>query len=53
MSDVLLRTVQELMGHKSIQMTCRYAHLAPSFEQEEVEKMGRGWTARAEEAKAK
>ena len=29
MAGVDLRTVQELMGHKSIQMTCRYAHLAP------------------------
>jgi hypothetical protein len=24
-----LRTVQELMGHKSIQMTVRYSHLTP------------------------
>jgi site-specific recombinase XerD len=24
-----LATVQKLMGHKSIQMTMRYAHLAP------------------------
>ena len=29
MSDVNIRTVAELMGHKSIQMTMRYAHLAP------------------------
>ena len=27
---VQLRTVRELMGHKNIQMTCRYAHLAPA-----------------------
>jgi site-specific recombinase XerC len=26
--DVDLRTVQELAGHKDIQMTTRYAHLA-------------------------
>lgn len=30
MSDVDIRTVAELMGHKSIQMTMRYAHLASS-----------------------
>ena len=29
MKDINLRTVQELMGHKTIQMTVRYAHLAP------------------------
>jgi site-specific recombinase XerC len=29
MAGVDLRTVQELMGHKSIQMTVRYAHLTP------------------------
>src|SRR5215469_8878461 len=29
MSGVDLRTVQDLMGHKTIQMTVRYARLAP------------------------
>jgi site-specific recombinase XerD len=29
MAGVDLRTVQELMGHKNISMTVRYAHLAP------------------------
>lgn len=29
MAGVGLRDVQELMGHKTIAMTCRYAHLAP------------------------
>lgn len=28
MAGVDLRRIQELMGHKTIQMTCRYAHLA-------------------------
>src|ERR1019366_8423347 len=32
MAGVDLRTVQELMGHKSIQMTVRYAHLAPTYQ---------------------
>jgi site-specific recombinase XerD len=30
MAGVDLRTVQELMGHQTIQMTVRYAHLAPT-----------------------
>ena len=29
MAGVDIRTVAELMGHKTIQMTMRYAHLAP------------------------
>ena len=45
--------VQGLMGHKSIQMTCRYAHVAPSSGQEAVEEMGISWTAKVKEAAAK
>jgi site-specific recombinase XerD len=30
MAGADLRTVAELMGHKTIQMTMRYAHLAPA-----------------------
>ena len=30
MAGVPLCDVQELMGHKTIAMTCRHAHLAPS-----------------------
>jgi site-specific recombinase XerD len=29
MAGVPLKTVQELMGHKTIQMMDRYAHLSP------------------------
>ena len=36
MSGVDIRTVQELMGHKSIEMTCRYAHLSPDHKQSAV-----------------
>jgi hypothetical protein len=31
--------VQQLMGHKTIQMTCRYAHLAPEHELAAVERL--------------
>ena len=39
MAGVDLRTVQELAGHKTIQMTMRYAHLAPSHVAAAVEKL--------------
>jgi site-specific recombinase XerD len=34
-----LRMVQEVMGHKSIATTCRYAHLAPAQQLAAVEKL--------------
>jgi len=39
MAGVDLRTVADLMGHKRIQMTMRYAHLAPAHKQEAVKKL--------------
>jgi integrase len=39
MAGVDLRTAQELMGHKTISMTCRYAHLAPSHKLAAVERL--------------
>ena len=42
MAGVDLRKVQELMGHKTIAMTCRYAHLAPKHLQDAVLKLD-GW----------
>ena len=39
MAGVDLRTVQELMGHKTIAMTCRYAHLSAQHQQNAVEKL--------------
>jgi hypothetical protein len=34
MAGVDLKTVQELMGHKTIAMTARYAHVAPTHQLE-------------------
>jgi site-specific recombinase XerD len=39
MAGVDLRTVQELMGHKTIQMTVRYAHLAPQHQFAAVQRL--------------
>jgi integrase len=39
MSDVDIRTVAELMGHRKIQMTMRYAHLAPEHKLVAVERL--------------
>ncbi len=39
MAGVDLRTVQVLMGHKTIQMMCRYAHLAPQHELAAVQRL--------------
>jgi integrase len=39
MAGVDLRTVQELMGHRTITTTMRYAHLAPAHKAEAVERL--------------
>lgn len=39
MAGVDLRTVAELMGHNSIQMTMRYAHLAPQHNRAAVDRL--------------
>jgi len=40
MNGVDLKTVQELMGHKTIDMTLRYAHLSPDHKRKAVENLG-------------
>ena len=40
MNGVDLKTVQELMGHKSFSMTLRYAHLSPDHKRKAVEDLG-------------
>jgi len=42
MAGVDLRTVQELMGHKTIAMTLRYAHLSPGHLRQAVEGLCEG-----------
>ena len=39
MAGVVIRTVQELMGHKTIQVTMRDAHLAPQHQLEAVQRL--------------
>ncbi|MFN3740471.1 MAG: site-specific integrase, partial [Thermodesulfovibrionales bacterium] len=39
MAGVDLRTVQELMGHKSITMTLRYSHLAKAHKEREINRV--------------
>jgi hypothetical protein len=41
MAGVDLKTVQELMGHKTIAMTARYAHLAPTHKLRALETLVR------------
>lgn len=42
MAGVDLATVKELMGHKHIAMTLRYAHLAPGHKRAAVEVLSGG-----------
>jgi len=44
MQGVDLRTVQQLMGHKEIKMTMRYAHLSPEHVEEAVARLDSLWT---------
>jgi integrase len=44
MQGIDLRTVQQLMGHKDIKMTMRYAHLSPEYVQEAIGRLDSVWT---------
>ena len=50
MQGVDIRTVAELMGHKTIQMTMRYAHLAPEHKLQAVRKLA-AFAVRAKKTK--
>ncbi|MFC1890233.1 tyrosine-type recombinase/integrase [Thermodesulfobacteriota bacterium] len=39
MAGVGIRTVQELMGHKTIQTTMKYAHLSPGHRMDAVQRL--------------
>lgn len=59
MLGIDLRTVQVLMGHKTIEMTLRYSHLSPDHKSRAVEILSRSfskvdtiWTPMAEKEKA-
>ena len=40
MNDVDITTVKELLGHREIEMTLRYSHLAPAHKAKAVERLG-------------
>jgi len=50
MKGVDLRTVQELMGHKTITMTLRYSHLSPAHQLEAVQGLNRPATGTSTKA---
>ena len=55
MAGIDLRTVQELLGHKSFQMTLRYSHLSPDHKRRAINTLGRRldtiWTPKAKGTK--
>jgi len=55
MAGVDLKTVQELLGHKSFQMTLRYSHLCPDHKRRAVNTLGRRldtiWTPKVKQDK--
>jgi hypothetical protein len=40
MGGIDLATVKEILGHREIEMTLRYSHLAPAHKAKAVEKLG-------------
>jgi site-specific recombinase XerD len=50
MEGIDLTPVKEILRHKSISMTLRYAHLSPKHKQSAVEALGKALTAEPEKA---
>ena len=46
MAGTDLKTVQELLGHKSIEMTMRYTHLSPDHKKTAINVLGRKFEQR-------
>ncbi len=44
MQGVDIRTVQQVMGHKTIKMTMRYSHLSPEYVQDAMMRLDNAWT---------
>jgi len=44
MQGIDLRTVQQIMGHRDIQTTMRYAHLSPEYVHEAIGRLDSVWT---------
>jgi len=53
MKGVPMRVIQELMGHATIEMTMRYAHLAPNVMEDAIELLEGTYGAQEEDRKAK
>ena len=51
MQGVDIRTVQQIMGHKTIKMTMRYSHLSPEYVQEAMMRLDNAWTLYGHQAK--
>jgi site-specific recombinase XerD len=51
MADVDLRTMQELLGHKTLETTLRYSHLAPAHKATAVARIIERYARRSETAK--
>ncbi len=51
MQGIDTRTVQQVMGHKTIKMTMRYSHLSPEYVQEAMMRLDNAWTLYGHQAK--
>jgi len=53
MQGIDLKTVQQVMGHKEIKTTMRYAHLSPEYVQEAISRLDSVWTPYGHQEKSK